>query len=121
MRHVPAAAVTRSVRGQSFDVEWVELPGTGTVYSYTVVQHALHPDLAPVVPYVSGIVELDGTQGEGARMLVNIVDCEPGEISIGTRVRVVFEHVNDDMATPRFRPVPDDQPSDEEPDNEEKE
>jgi uncharacterized OB-fold protein len=95
---------------QSFDVEWVELPGTGTVYSYTIVRHPLHPDLAAIVPYVSGIVELDGTQGEGARMLVNIIDCEPEEITIGTRVQVVFEHVNDDMSTPRFRPVRDEEP-----------
>ena len=44
----------------------------------------LHPDLAAVCPYVSGVVELDGTQGEGARMLVNIIDCEPEEIGIGS-------------------------------------
>jgi uncharacterized protein len=90
---------------QSEEVEWVELPGTGTVYSYTVVHHPLHPDLSAVCPYVSGIVELDGTQGEGARMLVNIIDCEPDEISIGTPVRITFDHVNDDMSTPRFRPL----------------
>ena len=43
-------------------------------------------------------------------MLVNIIDCEPEEITIGTRVQVVFEHVNDDMSTPRFRPVRDEEP-----------
>jgi uncharacterized OB-fold protein len=88
---------------QSEDVEWVELPGTGTVYTYTVVRHPLHPDLGAVCPYISGVVELDGTQGEGARMLVNIIDCDPEEISIGTRVRIVFDHVNEEMSTPRFR------------------
>jgi uncharacterized OB-fold protein len=86
-------------------VEWMELPGTGTVYTYTVVRHPLHPDLAEVCPYVSGVVELDGTQGEGARMLVNIVDCDPEDIHIGTRVRIRFDHVNDDMSTPRFLPL----------------
>ncbi len=90
---------------QSFDLEWVELTGLGTVYSYTVVHHPLHPDLVDAVPYLSAIVELDGTQGEGARMLANVIDCEPGEISIGSRVRIIFEHVNDDMSTPRFRLV----------------
>jgi uncharacterized protein len=94
---------------QSEEVDWVELEGTGTVYSYTVVRHPLHPDLAAVCPYVSGIVELDGTQGEGARMLVNIIDCEPDEISIGTRVRILFDHVNDDMSTPRFTPIRDEE------------
>jgi uncharacterized OB-fold protein len=91
---------------QSEEFDWTELPGTGTVYSYTVVHHPLHPDLAPVCPYVSGVVELDGTQGEGARLLVNIIDCDPEQISIGTRVRVVFDHVEDEMPTPRCRPLP---------------
>ncbi len=92
---------------QSEGVDWVELPGTGTVYSYTVVRHPLHPDLAGVVPYVSAIVELDGTQGEGARMLVNIIDCDPDDIDIGTPVTIIFDHVNDEMSTPRFRPLAD--------------
>jgi uncharacterized protein len=94
---------------QAQAVEWAELPGTGTVYTYTVVHHPLHPDLSPVCPYISGVVELDGTQGAGARLLVNIIDCDPQEISVGTRGRIVFEHVNDEMSTPRFRPLHDEE------------
>jgi uncharacterized OB-fold protein len=90
---------------QQQEVEWVELPGTGTVYTFTVVRHPLHPDLADACPYVSGVVELDGTQGAGARMVVNIVDCDPETIAIGDRVEVVWEHLAGDMSTPRFRPV----------------
>lgn len=93
---------------RSDGVEWVELAGTGAVYSYTVIHHPLHPDLAAVVPYVSAIIELDGTQGEGARLLANVIDCEPDEITIGTRVRAAFEHVNDEMTVVRFRPLCDD-------------
>ena len=48
-------------------------------------------------PYVSGVVELDGTQGAGARMLVNIIDCDAETVTIGDRVEIVFEHVNDEM------------------------
>ena len=90
---------------QSRDHEFTELPGTGTIYSFTVVRHPLHPDLADACPYVSGVVELDGTQGAGARMLVNIIDCDPETVKIGDKVEIVFEHVNEDMSTPRFRPV----------------
>jgi uncharacterized OB-fold protein len=86
------------------EVEWVELPGTGTVYTFTVVRHPLHPDLGPVCPYVSGVVELDGTQGAGARMVVNIVDCDPDTLRIGDRVEITWEHL-DDVSVPRFRPV----------------
>jgi uncharacterized OB-fold protein len=92
---------------RSFGVEWVELPGTGTVYTYTIVRHPLHPGLAPIMPYVSGVVELDGTPGEGSRMLVNIIDCDPEEIEIGTRVEIVFDHPNDDLSVPRARPIRD--------------
>lgn len=90
---------------RSREIEYVDLPGTGTIYSFTVVRHPLHPDLADACPYVSGTVELDGTQGAGARMLVNIIDCDPDTVKIGDKVEVVFEHVNDEMSTPRFRPV----------------
>jgi uncharacterized OB-fold protein len=90
---------------QSDQFDWAELSGEATVYSYTVVRHPLHPDLSQVCPYVSGAVELDGTKGEGARLLVNIVDCEPEEIGIGSRVRIVFDHENDDLPTPRAVPI----------------
>jgi hypothetical protein len=87
-------------------VEWVELAGTGTLYTFTVIHHPLHPDLAPICPYASGVVELDGTQGAGARMLVNIIDCGPQALKVGDRVEIVWEHVNEQMTTPRFRPIP---------------
>jgi uncharacterized protein len=91
---------------QSRDVEWVELTGLGTIYTFTVVRHPLHPDLAAICPYVSGVVELDGTQGAGARMLVNIIDCDPDTVRIGDRVQIAWDHVNAEMTTPRFRPLP---------------
>lgn len=90
---------------QAREVEWVELPGTGTLYTFTIVRHPLHPDLAPAVPYATGVVELDGTQGAGARMLVNLIECDVDALAIGDAVEVVWEHVSDEMATPRFRPA----------------
>lgn len=90
---------------QAREVEWVELPGTGTVYSFTVVRHPLSPMLAPATPYASGIIELDGTQGAGARMMANIVDCDVDALRIGDRVEIVWEHPNDEMSVHRFRPV----------------
>jgi uncharacterized protein len=90
-------------QGTSFD--WVELPGTGTIYTFTVVRHPLAAHLSEAVPYVGGVVELDGTQGAGARMIVNIVDVDPDTVQIGDRVRVVFEPVSDTYAVPRFAPA----------------
>ena len=85
--------------------EWVELPGTGRIYSFTVARHPLSPQLAECVPYVSGVIELDGTQGAGARMLCNIFDCDPEAVRIGDAVEICFERVSDDMSVPRFRPI----------------
>jgi hypothetical protein len=84
---------------------WVELPGTGTIYTYTVVRHPLAPQLKDVVPFVSGVVELDGTQGAGARMIANIVDVDPEAVRIGDKVKIRFDRVSDTYAVPRFTPV----------------
>lgn len=100
---LPPQPICFSCQHQEF--EWVELPGTGTIYSFTVVRHPLSPHLQEVVPYASGVVELDGTQGAGARMIGNIVDCDPDTIRIGDRVRVVFDRVSDTFAVPRFAPA----------------
>ena len=51
------------------------------------------------------IIDLDGTQGAGCRMIANIVDCDPDRVRIGDKVRVVFDHVSDVFALPRFTPV----------------
>jgi uncharacterized OB-fold protein len=90
---------------QHREVEWVELAGTGTVYSFTVVRHPLARMLNEVVPYASGIIELDGTQGAGARMIANIVECDVDALRIGDRVEIVWEHLSDDMTAFRFRPI----------------
>jgi len=88
---------------QSQAFEWVDLPGTGTVYTYTVVRHPLAPHLAEVVPYVSGVIELDGTQGAGARLLLNITDADPDTVKIGDPVEVWFDQVSDTFPLPRAR------------------
>ncbi len=60
-----------------------------------------------VVPYVSAVIDLDGTQGAGARMLANVIDCDPEAVAIGDRVRVVFDRLSDTLALPRFAPAKD--------------
>jgi uncharacterized OB-fold protein len=91
---------------QHREVEWVDLPGTGVLYSFTVVRHPLARMLHDAVPYASGIVELDGTQGAGARMIANIVECDVDALRIGDRLEPVWEHVGDGMTVIRFRPIP---------------
>jgi uncharacterized OB-fold protein len=83
--------------------EWETLSGLGTVYSATVVHRAPDPSLEAAVPYVVALVDLD----EGARMLSNIVDCEPDAVTIGMRVAVRFRVAGAGGGTflPVFAPV----------------
>jgi uncharacterized OB-fold protein len=101
--HLPPQPFCFACQHRNF--EWIELPGTGTIYTYTVVRHPLRAQLTEVVPYVAGIIELDGTQGAGARMQANIVNCDPEKIRIGDKVRVVFDQVSDTLAVTRFEPI----------------
>src|SRR5687768_14578177 len=40
-------------------LEWKQVSGTGTLYSYTIVNRAPSPAFAQDVPYVVGIIALD--------------------------------------------------------------
>ena len=82
-------------------VEWVESSGRGTVYSYTVIRQNMSRAFRHLQPYVVALVDLD----EGARLMTNIVGCDPDDVGIGMPVRVVFETVSEDAALPLFEPV----------------
>jgi uncharacterized OB-fold protein len=95
--------------------DWVEVEGRGAVYSYAEVHHAIQPAFRHHVPYLVLLVELDTQQGEpteheSLRVVGNLVTAE-GELApphdvaavgIGTRVRMVFNPVNDDLAIPNW-------------------
>jgi uncharacterized OB-fold protein len=83
----------------SFDVEWIQASGKGTIYSYTVNRRgqADYRDLTYVLAYV----QLE----EGPRMLTNIVDCDPDSVKVGQAVEVVFHKTSAEASLPRFRPT----------------
>lgn len=81
-------------------VEWPNLPGTGTLYSYTVVERATLPGTEETIPYVPAVITLDGAGGR--RMISNIVDSEIDALKIGALVRVVFDKIEDGSVLPRF-------------------
>lgn len=88
---------------QSQDDEWVPLRGKGTVYSYTVVHHAVSPALAEAVPYVVAIVELP--DAEDIHLTTNIVGCDPRDVRVGLPVEVAWDAVAEGVVIPRFRPA----------------
>jgi uncharacterized OB-fold protein len=90
---------------RSTETGWKELPGTGWVYTYTVVRQAFIPALESRLPYMVVAVELD--EGEGVRMVSNLVDSDPTEVEIGMRVEVAWEDMGPQLALPRFRRAAD--------------
>jgi uncharacterized OB-fold protein len=100
MRHPPGPVCPCC---RSSESEWSALDGTGTVYTYTIVRQAFIPSLQDKIPYVVIAVELDGAQG--ARIVSNLVDVEPEEVTVGMAVEVAWEDMGPELAVPRFRPA----------------
>ena len=69
----------------------LKFSGKGSVYSHTVVYEA-HEQYEMMKPYILALIELD----EGAKILGQIIDSEPSEIQIGTRVRSAFRKLGEE-------------------------
>ena len=78
----------------STNLEWREAKGTGVIYTYSIM-HAAKP------AYVIAYVTLD----EGVSMMTNIVDCDPKQVKIGQKVKVVFKPTENGGKLPCFTPA----------------
>lgn len=83
------------------DLHWKTASGEGSVYSFTTAHRSATRGFREETPYVVAIVELD----EGPRMTTNIVGCDPADVRIGMRVRVVFDPATDAVTLPKFTPA----------------
>ena len=83
------------------DVEWVDHDGAGTVYSFTVIRHAVIPQVRDALPLIAAVVELPGTGG--CRLIGNVVDCEPEAVRIGAPVTLDWYDVREGTSIPVFR------------------
>ncbi len=82
----------------SRDLSAEAVSGRAVVHTFTVNYQAWIPGFDP--PYLVAIVEL--AEQEGLRLTTNLVNCEPEDVSIGMRVKVLFEDVGDDVFLPLF-------------------
>jgi hypothetical protein len=87
---------------QSRDVRPTRVSGHGTLYALTVMHQAFLPVFAEDLPFTIALVDLD--DAPGARLLANIVDADPGGLTAGDPLEVVFEP-RGDYAVPQFRPA----------------
>jgi uncharacterized OB-fold protein len=76
----------------------------GTVYSYTVVRHAVHPALQASIPYAVVLVSLD--ERPDVRVVGNLLDVAVDEVAIGMSVEATWERrtaEGDEVLLPQWR------------------
>lgn len=81
-------------------LEWVAVPGTGTVYSYATVRRSFLPEQPDLAPYTVLLVDLD--DAAGVRLVGNLAD--GAETAVGARVRFGTQMV-DERVHPVFYPM----------------
>lgn len=77
------------------DLQWREISGAGTLYTFTVAYRAVAPHFAEHVPQLLAVVQWD----EGPRFATEIVNAEPAQLTVGMRVSPVFLDCPDDGVT----------------------
>ena len=92
---MPPGRFCRNCSSQEFT--WESLPGTGTVFTSTVVRSD------PSGPYAPAAIDADGAPG--MRFISAVVDCDVDQVEPGMKVRVVFEKVNDKLTIPYWTPA----------------
>jgi len=97
-RHPPQPFCAKCGSG---DVEWKQVSGNGTVFSYTVAHYATHPALKPALPYNIAIVMLD--DADDIRIISNVIDVGPTDMKIGMPVKLVWEPLAGGGYAPRFQ------------------
>jgi uncharacterized OB-fold protein len=66
------------------ELEWVELSGRGTVFTFGVVRRPHHERFQPELPIVLAVIDLD----EGGRLISNVVGDDRLETEIGSAVEL---------------------------------
>jgi uncharacterized OB-fold protein len=94
--HVPRAYCKNC---GSWDGEWRPAGTTGTLHSFTVADHQVHP--AYPVPYTIVLVDLDDVPG--VRLLGHL-DGNP-DLTIGMPMRVRFDELADGVVLPNWEPT----------------
>ena len=97
----PPAPLCPECLGRSLSVEAVS--GRARVHTYTVNHHPWVPGFDP--PYVVAIVDIE--EQAGLRLTTNLVGVEPGDVTIGMRVKVCFDERDDGIFIPLFEPDPE--------------
>jgi hypothetical protein len=84
------------------DLEWREISGLGTLYTFTVCDRPTAPFFADALPQLLAVVEWD----EGPRVSTELVHADPAALRVGMRVRPVFcDHPEAGVTMLRYEPA----------------
>jgi len=84
------------------DLEWREISGAASLYTYTVAHRPVAPHFANDVPQILAVAQWD----EGPRFATEIVNADPSELEVGMRIRPVFvDCPDDDITLLRYEPA----------------
>lgn len=81
-------------------IDWTQITGDGTLYSYTIVERAIIPDMTGNLPYVPAIIAF--AQAGGVRLISNIVGSRLCDLRVDARVVLHWREVGDGLALPVF-------------------
>lgn len=96
-RHPPAPACRHC---KSFISEWVEARDEAELFSFTIVNFAAHPAVEEALPYNVAIVLFPSF--DNVRLVSNVIDAESEDLTIGMRLRLVWDKAGDRAPLPRF-------------------
>lgn len=103
-RHLPTPMCPHC---HSLEYAWIKTSGRGKVYSYVIAHHPVHEALKEKeqTPYNIVLIELEDQKG--LRMVSNIINVRPENISIDMSVEVTFMQCNDNksIVLPVFIPL----------------
>ena len=86
------------------DLDWKEIAGTGTLYTFTICRKPTHPLFADEVPQLLAVVQLD----EGPRLTSTLVNVKEQDIRVGMRLKPYFDDVAERNVTLlRYQPAPE--------------
>jgi uncharacterized OB-fold protein len=84
------------------DLQWREIDGAGTLYTFTIARRPTGPPWADAVPQLLAVVQWDA----GPRISTELVDADPGDVRIGMRVEPVFYDLPEEGITLlKYRPA----------------
>lgn len=86
---------------QSSAVDWQPATGKGTLYSYTIVHHAVHSAVEDHLPYLVALVDL----AEGPRIITTVIGASD-TLRVGMQLTVAFRPIPDShLRLPVFEPA----------------